>query len=182
MEKCQVNKLANRLKDSNQLAFRSLFEHFYKDLCLYTNRIVFDYEVCRDIVQDIFVKLWHGRSGLPEFDNFESYLYMSAKNSAFDYLKKLESKDKYQNHIKYESENLQSSSELNDELELKGIIENCIKKLPELSRLIFKFNKIDGLKQKIVAEKMGVSVKTVEWHIANVKKELKKNINKFYFH
>jgi RNA polymerase sigma-70 factor (ECF subfamily) len=180
MNTVQQNSLANQLSLSNVLAFNSLFAEFYPNLCLYSNDITFNFEVSRDIVQDVFIKLWEKRETLPHFSDFKSYIYRSVKNKSFDYLKSLETKDKYSSYILNickedynEEENLQAE-------ELGKIIEKELNSLSDESRKVFLLSREENKKNREVAEILGVTVKNVEFHLSKIKKKLEKTIKSYF--
>jgi len=62
------------------------------------------------------------------------------------------------------------------EEQLVEALKKAIDELPERKRDILIKNKIEGLKQKKIAEQLGISVKTVEKHLHEAKLELRKKL------
>jgi RNA polymerase sigma-70 factor (ECF subfamily) len=180
MEKAKVTKLANKISSGDILAFKELFSYYFPKLCLNANDIIYDAEVCKDIVQDLFAQLWEERKRLPEFKDFEGYLFRLNRNKVLDYLKKIKSRNKYESYIINTVNSIYDENDYSNYHELESLISVTIENLPELTQSIYQLNKIESKKQKEVALILGVSLKTVEWHISKLKTELKKNIKNFY--
>ena len=165
----------NRIKKEIDSAFR----FYYRPLCLYAMHYLHDMSLVEDTVQDCFAKLWERMNSEKSVNNIRSYLYMMVKNHCLDLLKK-------DNFIDYHP----SPSSLNEvipdeEAEERSFIEarlwTAIDSLPEKCREVFLLNKRDGIKQKEIADRLNISVKTVENHISKAIKILKNGFTKIYY-
>jgi RNA polymerase sigma-70 factor (ECF subfamily) len=181
MDKTKLNNLANKLNSDDLKSYKLLFENLYQDLCLHTNNLIFDFEVSRDIVQDVFVKIWEDRKKLPEFQDFKAYVYKLSKNKALNYIRSKHTQENYSALLFNTKVNLYENSNELEYSELSNTIENCIDSLPELTRTIFRLNKFEMKKQIEVASILNISVKTVESHISKAKREIKKVLKKYDF-
>jgi RNA polymerase sigma-70 factor (ECF subfamily) len=179
MDFVEVNSLANKLKENNILAFNTLFGKYYKNLCLHANDYLFDLEASRDVVQESFLYLWENRNSLPHFDNFESYIYTIVRNKSKNYLKKLINRNKYEAFL---IENFNIESCQNHELEiaeLEAIVLNKIDSLPPMAKKVFNL-KSENKKYKEISTILSISVKTVEWHMTEVRKKIKNTIKNYF--
>ena len=144
--------------------FNWLFNEFYTLLCRYSIKFVSDKNVAEDIVQDLFLHLWENRERLTTITNIKSYLFTAVKNRCLNYLKKkypLNAKgdDPTEFEIKID---LPDPEELLESKELERIIEKALEALPAKCRTIFIMKKFGDLSNKEVAEKLNISIKTVE--------------------
>lgn len=164
----------NELKREIGEAFRC----YYKPLCLYAMHYIQDMDLIEDVVQDCFVELWERMNDEKPVSSVRPYLYMMVRNRCLDALKK-------DNQIDYNV----SPSDLegfiqDEEAEERSLIEarlwTAIDSLPEKCREVFLLSKRDGLKHKEVADKLNVSVKTVENQVAKAIKALKEGTIKIY--
>jgi RNA polymerase sigma-70 factor (ECF subfamily) len=179
MERNKFNYLAKKIQKGDLKSFRLAFDELYPDLCTNTNRIIYDFEVCRDLIQDIFIKIWDKRESLSNVTDFKSYVYKIAKNRALNYLQAKHLRDNYSALLfKTETEVYDQQKEIEAE-ELAKMIDLGIDNLPEMTQIIFRLNKIELKKQSEIAETLGVSIKTIEWHIANARREIKKIIKNY---
>jgi RNA polymerase sigma-70 factor (ECF subfamily) len=177
MNKKLTNKLANQIRKGNLIAYNQIFNFFYKPLVFFVQTFVLDFEISRDIVQECFIKLWEKRLKLPFFTNFESYIYKSAKSNTIDYIRK---KTPTISLTDITSINHITKQDKIETQELKQIIYSTIEEAPEKMQRIFRLFKFEDKKQYEIADIMGISVKTVEWNIAQLKSNLKNNIKKYY--
>jgi RNA polymerase sigma-70 factor (ECF subfamily) len=174
-----TNDYANLLREDNILAFNSLFKIYYKKLCLHANDFLFDFEQSRDVVQSVFMKLWENRKELPEFDNFDSYIYTIVRNRAKDILKKQTSKNKYESHILNLMNDYFDSDREREVEELSLLIKSKIEEFPEILKKIYHLKNQDK-KQKEIASILSVSEKTIERKFSEIKKSIKEIIKNYY--
>jgi len=143
--------------------FEILFKEHYSVLCAYAYGFVAEYSLSEDIVQEVFSKLWADKKKITITISVKAYLYNAVRNTAFNYIK-------HQKVIKqYEKMNSDEGNFVGQSLderlignELHAKIQSAIDNLPAERRKIFLMSRIDGLKYKEIAEKLGISIKTVE--------------------
>lgn len=171
------------IKKGDEKAFESLFHKYYGLLCAYATRIVIDKDTAEEIVQDFFVKIWEKREQLSVETSVKNYLYQSVKNHCVNYIQHNKIKLKYARVAAEESEDLVAEEFDFPEPDLFEKIEICIGGLPEKRREIFRLSRRDGLKYHQIAEKLQISVKTVETQMSLAFKTLRENLKhtKFFF-
>jgi RNA polymerase sigma-70 factor (ECF subfamily) len=81
--------LGERIANDDQLAYRQLFILFYNKLSRFVMGFTKSKELTEEIVSDVFINVWRRRKNIQEIMNLKLYLYVSAKNITFNYLKKL---------------------------------------------------------------------------------------------
>ncbi|CAG5012537.1 hypothetical protein DYBT9275_05196 [Dyadobacter sp. CECT 9275] len=162
-------------------AFRELFTHHYRSLCNYAMRVVVTREIAEEVVSDVFVKLWKNREQIEVHTSFQAYIYRAVRNQALDYLK-------LRVHRQYERESLDavqwnlthadhfSPVEEMSFNEIYDHIEGCIKDLPRQCQLIFRLSREEGLRYRDIAEKLDISVKTVETQMSRALKVLRERV------
>lgn len=170
-----------KLKEGDIESFDFLFNKYYKDLVHFCNVFLKDQSNSEDIVQDIFFRLWENREKLSIESSLKSYLMTAAKNNCFEELKHQEVVRTHQDYvmsrndiIDYDTEHYLLYSELNERLQ------DAMQKLPEDMRSIFEMNRFGNLKYREIAEKMNVSVRTVESKISKTLELLRKQLTVFY--
>lgn len=130
-----------------------------------------DRDAIEDIVQDVFVKLWIRRHELEVQTSFKAYLCKSVILRGIDHIRK----EKTIANAKVELKVVLPQSHTNveeslDEKEIKKAIENGMNNMSENMRSIFHLSRFGGLKNREIAEELGISIKTVE---SNMGKALK---------
>lgn len=143
--------------------YKSLFNKLYDTLCLFSNTYIKDLEVSKDIVQDVFVKIWEDKIEFKNDIGIKSYLYTSVKNKSLDYLKskRYRSTD---NVPSIEMEKLETEQFFLREvvvLEASVIINNAINTLPIKCANIIKLS-IKNYTNAEIAEELEISIHTVK--------------------
>lgn len=143
--------------------FEMLFRMHFSGLCFFAQKYVKDFEFAREIVQEAFLNLWEKRETIDMNRPVKSYLSMMIHNKCTNHLRDTRKFDSTILNI----ENLLDSSEYEDtdqlvEEELKAKIDAAIMELPEKCRVIFQMNRYENLKYQEIADKLNISVKTVE--------------------
>lgn len=140
--------------------FNRLFFRYYGRLCAYVTEITKDENASEDIVQELFIKLWTHHEKLEIRENLFNYLLKSSKNAAFNHIRNEESRKNATNRIPQIA--IQTEEESMDQDEFLVALEKCIDQLPARSKEVFLLNRFDGLKNKEIAEKLNISVKTIK--------------------
>jgi RNA polymerase sigma-70 factor (ECF subfamily) len=140
-----------------------LFRSHFAGLCFFAQKYVKDIDTAKEIVQDAFLSLWEKRDTIDMDRQVKSYLTMIIHNKCTNYLR---DNRKFDTNI-LQIENLLDVPEYEstDSLvtgELKVSIESAINELPEKCREIFVMNRYENLKYQEIADKLQISVKTVE--------------------
>ena len=175
MAKQNEPNIFNKIKSGDETAFSNLFNELYSSLCFFSNNYVTDMDKARSLVQQVFVDLWIKREKLNVTQSIKSYMYNAVKNKSIDYLRQ------HKNTIQINAniENTQETPFLNliQEAEISNKINDSINHLPERCREIFILCRFEGLKHKEIAEKLNISVKTVEMQIGIALKKLRESLS-----
>jgi len=169
------NEIINKIRQGDIRSFETLFRSYYVSLVRYAGTLIKDKDDAEEIVQDLFTKIWDGRENLKIKSSVPGYLFRSVHNRCLHHIEHLKVVEKHFSEIKANSDI--SYDDADNELkynELQDIIAEVLEHLPEKCGKIFCMNRFEGLKYLEIAEKMGISVKTVESCMGKVLKELKK--------
>lgn len=164
----------------DERAFESLFELYHRRLYGFLYNLLKSSEDAEEIVQDTFVKIWESRHRFKEEYTFESFLFKIAKNSFLNHNRKQINKKIFQEDYRLAFDVSQNTTE--DYIifkETRDIIDAIIADMPPKRREIFILQKVDGLSRKEIAEKLGISVITVDSHLMKANAELKENLKKY---
>jgi len=174
-------KTIAKFKNGDILAFRKIYDGFSEPLYRFAYSYLKDSFEAEEIVQDVFLKVWEKRDEIDEQKSFKSYLYRITINKIFNELKHRVVKQKYEQHLlnfdQLTHETPESSiqfQELNKKLEL------LLTKLPEQQRAIFIMSRWKGLSNAEIAEKLNLSIRTVENQIYRAAKFVKLHLNDDY--
>lgn len=173
--------LVKRLKNDDKIAFEELFKMYSERIYYFTIRYVKNKEEAEEITQEVFVRLWNRRFDLKLELSFSSYLFMIAKNAVIDLLRKRQKESVINEDITQDANSIAEQSNNSIEYkELLDIVSNSIAELPEKRQQIYLMIRNEGLSYKEIAEKLNISIKTVESHMRLALQQLKKSIGKNY--
>lgn len=160
--------------------FEMLFKSHFAGLCFFAQKYVKDFETAKEIVQDAFISLWEKRDTIDMARHVKSYLTMIIHNKCTNYLRDNRKFDQYILDI----ENLLEVPEYDGadsmvENELKLKIDLSIAELPDKCREIFVLNRYENLKYQEIADKLQISVKTVESQMSKALQHLRIRLAEF---
>ncbi|RYG04721.1 MAG: RNA polymerase sigma-70 factor [Chitinophagaceae bacterium] len=146
-----------------ELAFEQVFRSNFKGLHAYAFTILRDDVMAEEIVQNVFCRLWEKKEQVDIRTSLVAYLYRSVYHESLNYLKHLKVRAAYGNYVQMHSKNQTDRAEkklLMGELEQK--LNVALTELPEQCRTIFQMSRFEELKYQEIADRLGLSVKTVE--------------------
>lgn len=154
-------------------AFKQVYHTYFEPLCRFADFYSSDKSVAKDVVQQVFLKLWESGKDVREISNIKSYLFTSVKNQVLN--------DQRKNRVMEELESEEVAADFNisdtlDGQELQEKIERLIESLPEKRRYIFRLSREEQQSYKEIAELLDISPRTVENQISKALKYLKEQI------
>ena len=176
--------LGERIANDDQLAYRQLFMQFYNKLSRFVMGFTKSKELTEEIVSDVFINIWRRRKNIQEIMNLKLYLYVSAKNITFNYLKKLHR----ENLADLESVEIEPEDPFSDPgaamitHEMNQKLKAAINELPPRCKLIFTLIKEDGLTYKQTATLLSISESTVENQLSIALKKIGSSIRYTFRH
>lgn len=176
-------------KETTSVTFESVYLAYFSKMKYFAKVYVFSEEEAKNIVQDVFTELWEKKELMRMQINLAAYLFAATKNRCLNYLRHQsivqEAADEIRetNRLALEmSLNSLEAFEINElsQKEISTVIESALNTLPEKCREIFVLNKLEGRKQKEIANLLNLSVHTVENQIAIAYKKLRSEMKNYY--
>lgn len=166
MPECQQSDevLWIAIQNSDDRAFNTLFNRYWKKLYCTVLHYINDKEVAEQVVQDVFVVLWKRRAFL-KIEKFANYIHVTARYHVFKALKakKKVSVDYVEDYSAYDEEATINAGELKlNYQDLESQISDFLAPLPKRCREIFWLSRIENLSNDEIAEKFGISKRSVE--------------------
>lgn len=172
------NEIIRRIRQGDEKEFESLFRSSYVSLVRYAQTIIRDNEEAEEIVQDLFVRLWQEREKWIVESSLSGYLFRSVHNRCMHLIEHKKVREKYALKVSgTDPEKAEDPSEILEYSELQIRITAILERLPERCSTIFYLNRFEGLKYTEIAEKLSVSIKTVEANMGKALKEFRKELN-----
>ncbi len=169
------SEIVRRIRKGDVKQFESLFRSSYVSLVKYAKTIVKDQDTAEEMVQDLFFRLWKDRRKLMIRSSLNGYLYRAVHNRCMHHIEHERVVGKYAEemlHLKNDSP--ENGSDILIYNDLQAAIARILERLPEKAGKIFCMSRFEGLKYSEIAEKLSVSVKTVEANMGKALREFRK--------
>lgn len=166
--------LIKQLQKGNQLAFTNLYDQYSKQLYRNIIRLVKDEEIAKELLRDLFMKIWEIRENLDPDKSFKSFLYKVAENLVYGYFRKVAKNQRMIDRLIYVSTELDSNAE--DKLitkESHALLNNAIENLSPQRKRIYKLCKFEGKSYKEVSDELGITTAAVNSQIILANKAIK---------
>jgi RNA polymerase sigma-70 factor (ECF subfamily) len=168
-ELSEDKELIHEIKGGNKEAFKTLFYRYYQKLVDFGIYKLKDIDSSKDLVQDLFIRVWNLRNNLDPQKSIKAYLYKSLLNQL-------------KNHYKKNSKNisLKDYAVPHDNYEQDAKIDylTAIEDLPEKMKIVIILSRIEGFKYSEIAEICDISIKAVEKRISKALKLLRIRLSK----
>lgn len=164
-------------------SFEAVFKTYYKALHAYAMATLKESETAEEIVQSVFLKLWEKRETLEISSSLKAYLYRAVYHDSLNHIKHLQVKRKHWDHAHYEmtqGKPEQVGEQIKgQENELYERFQLALEKLPDKCRMVFNLSRFEELKYQQIADRLEISIKTVEAHMGKALKTLRVELAEF---
>jgi RNA polymerase sigma-70 factor, ECF subfamily len=168
-------EIIGRIRKGDIKEFETLFRSSYGSLVKYARTLIRDHDTAEEIVQDLFFNLWQNKEKMKIESSLNGYLFRSVHNRCLHYIEHLKVVERHEREMSYNPENeAESPADQLQYKELQAKIARTIERLPANCAKIFCMNRFDGLKYAEIAEKLSISVKTVEANMGKALKEFRR--------
>ena len=173
--------IAQKIRLGDEQAFELLFHKFFVRLCGFANKFLNNPEEAREVVLDIYARIWENRDKIDPEDSLKSYMFRIAQNMSLNKLQHRKVESKYVEIYKlvYLENTEYSAHESLLARELDENIKAAINKLPPECKKVFELNRVEGLKYREIAEKLNISVKTVEAQMAKALRKMRLELSDY---
>lgn len=163
--------LLAKIAEGDQRAFTIIFNHYQRDLYLFSKSLTKSEEAALEVVQDVFLKVWSNRMQLGEIANFAAYLNRIVRNHSLNVLRKIAREAKSLSSLKSDQEEVSNAVadlathqqlDYNDAMRLLDI---ALGDLPAQQRQVYQLCHVEGLKYEEAAQALGISIETVRVHM-----------------
>lgn len=185
MSEYYEKQIINGIKEGKDSAFRSLYDLYYTRLFCIARQYLQDSFIAETIVSDVFFHLWEVRDTLDIQTSLNAYLIRAVRNHSVDYLRK----NFVEKEVSLDGPDAVSPLLfLSDEYPLGQLLEKeltekiyqAIDKLPAETRRVFVLSKLDGIKQEVIADKLGITVHTVKYHMKQAVSLLREQLKGYW--
>ncbi|MGF1926011.1 MAG: RNA polymerase sigma factor [Bacteroidia bacterium] len=167
------------LKEGDRKAFGKLYELYKIPLAANLFKLLKSEELTFDLLQDLFLKLWENRAQIDVEKSFRAYLFKIAENMVYDYYRKAARDTKMQLNM------IQTSTEIYSYIEEdilikehSNLLREAVALMPPQRQQVFTLFKLEGKSYKEIEQLMGINGKTINSHLFQASKFLKKHFSK----
>lgn len=177
----ELSVLLEQLQRGEEHAFNTIYKAYFKPLYRKVFSMIKDEMIADELIQDLFLKVWHKREEINPKSSFQAYLYTVASNLAFDYFRKI-AKDKRLTArlLLHATDFYMYSDELLESKERMRLLLKAIDQLSPQRKLVFTCCKLEGKSYEEASQELGISVATVNSHMTQSLRTVREYILKNY--
>ena len=168
------------LRNGDEMSFQWIFNKYHHVIYCYCLRFIKQKTLAEEAAGDVFILLWKKREIINIDHTIQPFLYKIAKDTAYNYLKKIASNKRLMNFFleAYSQESFKNVELIfieNEELEAIHVI---VESLPPKRREVFQMRFFEGKNNKAIAEQLHISSNTVKAHLVKARIHLKQYLQK----
>ena len=149
-------------------AFEELYRRYHPGIYSYLLKFSKAATVTEDLVHDVFLKIWEGREKIAIRSSFSAYLYITARNRAMDYIRRMSLSTAWQDEMIHRMSLDRAAEVTTDDLQWRAyctLLENAITTLSPQKRQAFILCRQLGKSYEETAAIMGISRNTLKEHL-----------------
>ena len=171
-------ELVDLLKKDDSDAFSEIYSRYAVLLAGFASSKLFDLEDSRDIIHDVFVKLWQERKQLKVDRDLKAYLFKLTRYRIVDKIRKNITRQEYAAMVN--SLALSYGVTIEQEIaakEMAQIIETSLNKLSPRVKEVYLLSREENLSVAEIADKLQVSEQTVKNQLSTALKHLRTSLS-----
>lgn len=173
-EDFNVILLLEELKQGNESAFNELYHRYSKILLSNIRNLVKNNEIAKELLQNLFLKIWEKRESIDTNKSFRSFLFTIAQNMVYDYFRKVALDKKAM--VKLMTTAVEFYSHTEEDLELKEssrMFNDAIETLPPQRKRVYLLSKVEGKSHSEISKILNISISTVNNHMVKANHEIR---------
>jgi len=155
-----------------QIRFKNEILPMRKKLINYAQKLLENAEDAEDIIQEVFLKLWHMRDKLDQYDSVPALTMTMTKHLCFNMLKVRQRKFEEPNDINLTSHAISPYQELEEKDDV-GQLMSIIGTLPDLQQAVLRMKHVDGFEVEEIAELTGSNCNAVRMNLSRARRKVK---------
>ena len=169
------NELIGRMREGDTGALGILYMRYAPSVSNFAYRFINIKEDVDDITQNIFCSLCDNRESLKDIESLKAYLFIMTRNAIFKIFRHRQVIAEYETDIKGDDdEQFCDGERIVTTADLLEMIDLMVSRMPEAKREAFRMSRYEHLTYAEIAEKLGVSQKTVQYYISQALSDLRK--------
>lgn len=157
-------------------AFQNIFAAYHLKLCAFAAGYLGSFEQGREVVQEVFLKIWERHPDWHVRTSLKAYLYRAVRNQSLDHIRRRRSKYEHEVPLPLDENFFADPCRVDEALMYRDLVQavrQAIQQLPERRRTAFVLHRQHRLTYVEIGQAMDISPRTVEVHIGNALKDLR---------
>jgi RNA polymerase sigma-70 factor, ECF subfamily len=171
------NSLLVLIKANEEQALKTLFLKYYPKLFDYAFSFLKNKFEANEAVSDVFFKIWQIRAQIDADMNLQGYLFASVRNQSLNLIRA--NRKNFLSLTEISRQDEQSTESIEQDIffeEYEQQLLAIVNRMPTRQREVFQLSRLSGLTYLEIAEALSISVHTVQEHMVNALKHLRKCI------
>lgn len=165
------------LKQGHVAAFDEIYKLYSSRLFGNIYKMVKSESTAREILQEVFIKVWNNRAGIDLKRSFRSYIFRIAENNVYDFFRKAAKDKKMQATLLImATEYYEHTEELLLRKENNEMVHKAINSLSPQRQQVFRLCKLEGKSYAEVSRELGIAVSTISDHIVKANKAVREYV------
>lgn len=170
-------ELLLQLRAGDESSFAQLYALYSPRMFGFLLKLTKKEDAAREILQEVFIRLWEKRVSLDPDKSFRSYIFRIAENCVVDFFRKAAQDKKLGKHLMDQaSERYLHVEEHLFEREKNAMLNQAVNLLPPQRRRVFELCKVEGKSYKEVSLLMGISVSTISDHLLKATRAIRQHM------
>ena len=161
------------LREDGEKAVEWLFRRHYRYLCKVVYKVLPDANLVEDLVQEVFFEVWRKRENIRITTSLKAYLRRAAVNKTLNFIRDQKIKPDDEERLPPLESKIVNINQQLDAEDLQKLIDQSIDQLPERCRLVFVLSRFEDMSYQEIADKLGISIKTVENQVSKALRYLR---------
>jgi RNA polymerase sigma-70 factor, ECF subfamily len=164
--------LFKSMQNGDEKALETIFKRYYSRLCAFSLTIVHQQTVAEEVVADLFMGIWVKRDKIELKTSLKAYLFTAVKNLSINAIDKKKLLISFEHLPEYNHQFSDSALDLILQNEKIGHLNSIINAMPPQRQMVFRLHRIEGFSYAEIAETLGISIYTVQNHMAEAIKHM----------
>jgi len=170
-------ELIRLIKTGDRAAFTEVYKRYAESLAGFAASKLYDLDDARDVLHDLFVKLWEDRYNLSVNDNLRSFLFAAIRYKIIDKIRRNVTRQEYDVLLQALAEPQANGIEQQLEAkELQALVDQSLEQLPAKTKLIYQLSRDEHLSITEIAQRLNLSEQTVKNQLSIALKHLRQAI------
>ncbi len=166
------------IKQGDRAAFTEIYKRYAESLAGFAASKLYDLDDARDVLHDLFVKLWEDRTTLAINDNLKSFLFAAIRYKIIDKIRRNVTRQEYDLLLQALAQPQANGIEQQlDAKELQQLVDVSLGQLPVKTKLIYQLSRNEHLSIAEIAQRLNLSEQTVKNQISIALKHLRQAIS-----